>query len=77
MIADITEHEIDLIEIGKMIDDFGPVVVAALAGFVAEVIEKMALALVNTAAKILRLCIVRPLTGLGRIPKNPIVLSAA
>src|SRR5215469_6013317 len=25
VIADITEHEIDLIEIGKMIDDFGPV----------------------------------------------------
>jgi hypothetical protein len=51
VIADITEHEIDLIEIGKMIDDFGPVVVAALAGFVAEVIEKMALAPVSTAAK--------------------------
>ena len=32
--------------------------VAALAGFVAEVIEKIALAPVSTAAKILRLCIV-------------------
>jgi hypothetical protein len=25
VIADIAEHEIDLIEIGKMVDDFGPV----------------------------------------------------
>jgi hypothetical protein len=39
--------------------------VAALAGFVAEVIEKMALALVSTAAKILRLCIVRSLIQFG------------
>ena len=38
---------------------------AALAGFVAEVIEKMALALVSTVAKILRLCIVSSLNGFG------------
>jgi hypothetical protein len=66
VIADITEHEIDLIEIGKMIDDFGAVRRGGTGRLRRGGYRKDGTSAGKPAAKILRLCIVSSLTASPR-----------